>query len=55
MYALEKTLMTLVEFDSKMYFLKLSNDPENGTENFSEELKIVQLLVTLIFCLLRSH
>ena len=34
--------MTLVEFDSEMYFLKLSNHPENGTENYSEQLKIVR-------------
>ena len=34
--------MTLNEFDSEMYFLKLSNDPENGTQNDSEGLKIVR-------------
>ena len=34
--------MALVEFDSEMYFLKLSNDPENVTENYSERLKIVR-------------
>ena len=40
-YALKKILMTPVEFDSEMYFLKLSNDPENDIQNYSEELKIV--------------
>ena len=34
--------MTLIELDSKMRFLKLSNDPQNGTQNDSEGLKIVR-------------
>ena len=39
--------MTLVEFDSEMYFLKLSNDTRNGTQNDSDRLKIVQKLKKL--------
>ena len=34
--------MTLIELDSEMHFLKLSNDPKNGTQNDSEGLKIVR-------------
>ena len=62
-YALEKILMTLVEFDSGMYFLNLSNDTRNGTQNDSEGLKIVQKLKNYrvplkpaaVKYLLRSH
>ena len=32
---------SIVEFDSEMCFLKLNYDPENGTPNDSEGLKIV--------------
>lgn len=34
--------MTLVEFDPEMYFLKLSNDPENDTDNDWKGLQIVR-------------
>ena len=63
-HVLEKILRTLVEFDSEMCFLKLSNDPENGTQYDSEGLKIVrkfknystppqipQLLITCCVCI----
>ena len=38
--------MTLIELDSEMHFLKLSNDPKNGTQNDSEGLKIVRKFKT---------
>ena len=41
-YALQMILITLFKSDSETYFFKLSNGPQNGKQNNSEELKIVQ-------------